>query len=179
APSARHGWVLPRLAQAVGRWAEGRASAAFAVVMDGTRATPPDYTGRIGIPPFSQLGKVMVLRIPTADSPSNHEQRWEVDEGSGSACYTRLSAGRYASLEGFPAERSWPEPLWLMEPAGRACGRLEDTQRAKRLIADDGVEMRSAHLSCFAWRDLAAGVELLQIARRRGASRGFPALFVA
>jgi hypothetical protein len=71
------------------------------------------------------------------------------------------------------------EPLWLMEPGGRACGRLEDTHRAKRLIADDGQELRSAHLSCFAYNDVRAGVELLRLALRHAARRGLPALFVA
>jgi hypothetical protein len=66
-----------------------------------------------------------------------------------------------------------------MDPAGRACGRLEDTFRAKRLIADDGSEMRSAHLSSFACQDTRAGIELLHVAQRRTASLGLPALFVA
>jgi hypothetical protein len=61
----------------------------------------------------------------------------------------------------------------------RACGRLEDTRRAKRLIADDGAEMISAHLSCFAYADPCAGAILLQEALRRAAELGFPALFVA
>jgi hypothetical protein len=71
------------------------------------------------------------------------------------------------------------EPLWLMEPGGRACGRLEDTRRAKRLIADDGAEMPSAHLSCFAYQDPGAGVELLRVALGHAARRGLPALFLA
>jgi hypothetical protein len=71
------------------------------------------------------------------------------------------------------------EPLWLMEPGGRACGRLEDTRRAKRLIADDGVEMRSAHLSCFAYENPGAGVELVGVALGHAARRGLPALFVS
>jgi len=47
------------------------------------------------------------------------------------------------------------------------------------LIADDGEEMRSAHLSCFAYRDPIAGVALLRQALRHARNRGFPALFVA
>jgi hypothetical protein len=148
-PDARGGQTLPRLAQAVVAWVQTQAEAAFGVVMDGTPVTPGCYTGRLGIPLFQELGKVAVLRVPTA-SPG-----------------------------GFPAERSETEPLWLMVPDGAACGRLEDTRRAKRLIADDGVEMQSAHLSCFAYREPRAGVELLQAALRGAAGRGFPALFVA
>jgi hypothetical protein len=47
---ARQGRALVRLAEVVQQWVGGRSHAAFAVVMDGTRATPTRYTGRLGIP---------------------------------------------------------------------------------------------------------------------------------
>jgi hypothetical protein len=179
APAARGGRTLPRLAQAVADWVAGRAAAAFGVIMDGTPVTPARYTGRLGIPLFHELGKVAVLRLATGDDSAGVERGWETDAARGSDGYAQWSAGRYASPGGFPAERSEIEPLWLMGPHGRACGRLEDTRRAKRLIADDGVEMCSAHLSCFAYQDVPAGVGLLQVARRCAGRHGFPALFVA
>jgi hypothetical protein len=178
-PAACGGWALPRLAQTAEGWARGRAEAAFSVVMDGTPATPSRYTGRLGIPLFRELGKIVVLRLPISEVLTGHDNRWETRSVLGDACYLQLSAGRYAALGGSPAERSEMEPLWLMEPNGLACGRLEDTRRAKRLIADDGTEMRGAHLSCFACRNLSAGGELLRAASRHAADRGFPALFVA
>jgi hypothetical protein len=39
--------------------------------------------------------------------------------------------------------------------------------------------MVSAHLSCFAYSDLPAGLALLTAARSRAAAYGFPAVFVA
>src|SRR5262249_29169328 len=147
--------------------------------MDGTRVTPERYTGRLGIPPFRELGNVMVLRLSTKSDGGRRDDRFLSAAGPTADCYRRLSAGRYASPGGDPAERSEIAPVWLTHPDGSACGRLEDTRRAKRLIADDGTEMRSAHLSAFAFRDLAAGVELLHEAIRRAGSLGFPALFVA
>lgn len=92
--------------------------------------------------------------------------------------YCRLSAGRYACPAGHPAERSLVAPAWLLLPDGSACGCLEDTRRAKRLVAD-GQEMVSAHLSCFAWRDLRSASTLVRAALARAAALGFPALFVA
>lgn len=178
-PGARGGRTLPRLAEAVRQWVGSRTEAAFAVVMDGTPALPTRYTGRLGIPPFAELGKIMVLRLPASGIPVEPADGWSATAERGSACYLHLSAGNYACFGGDAAARSETEPLWLVEPGGRACGRLEDTRRAKRLIADDGVEMRSAHLSCFAYLDRAAGVRLLQVALRRAAGRSFPALFVA
>ncbi len=179
APPARGGRALPRLAAAAQQWVGARAAAALAVVMDGTLVTPTRYTGRLGIPPFAELGKIMVLRLPTSGTPVDPDDGWLTTGERGGACYLHLSAGRYACPGGNPAERSETEPLWLMEPGGRACGQLEDTRRAKRLIADDGVEMQSAHLSCFAYEDPGAGVELLQVALGHAARRGLPALFVA
>ncbi|MBM3459176.1 MAG: N-acetyltransferase [Armatimonadetes bacterium] len=179
APQARGGRALPRLAGAVRQWVGARATAGFAVVMDGTPVTPLRYTGRLGIPPFAEIGKIMVLRLPTAGTSVGPDDGWLTTGERGGACYLHLSAGRYACPGGNPAERSETEPLWLMEPGGRACGRVEDTRRAKRLIADDGVEMGSAHLSCFAYQDPDAGVELLRVALGHAARRGLPALFVA
>jgi hypothetical protein len=178
-PAARGGRTLPRLAAAVRQWVDARATGAFSVVMDGTPVTPTRYTGRLGIPLFAELGKIMVLRLPISGIQADPGEDWVTSPDAGSACYLRLSVGRYASPGGNPAERSEMEPIWLMEPDGQACGRLEDTRRAKRLIADDGFEMRSAHLTCFAYKDLRAGVELLRIALRHAAGRGMPALFVA
>jgi hypothetical protein len=178
-PSARGGRTLVQLGEAVRQWVAGRADAAFAVVMDGTPATPTRYTGRLGIPPFSELSKTLVLRLATARISLDCTDRWMTTAQQGESCYRRLSAGRYACPGGDPAERSEMAPLWLMEPGGRACGRLEDTRRAKRLIADDGQELQSAHLSCFAYDDVRAGVELVRLALGHAARRGLPALFVA
>jgi hypothetical protein len=178
-PPARGGRTLPRLAEAARQWVGARAQAAFAVVMDGTPVTPTRYTGRLGIPLFSELAKILVLRLPTSGIQVDRNDGWLTTGKRGGDCYLRLSAGRYACPGGNPAQRSEMEPLWLMEPGAQACGRLEDTRRAKRLIADDGVEMRSAHLSCFAYRDASAGVELLRVALCHAARRGLPALFLA
>lgn len=178
-PQARGGRALLRLAGAVRHWVGARAEAAFAVVMDGTAVSPPRYTGRLGIPPFSELGKILVLRLPTLGNQKAPGNDWLVSEAQGSACYLRLSVGRYACPGGNPAERSEMEPLWLMEPSGKACGRLEDTRRAKRLIADDGTELQSAHLSCFTYRDPGAGVDLVRVALWHAAFRGLPALFLS
>lgn len=179
APAARGGRTLLRLTHAVRQWVGERTQAGFAVVMDGTSATPPRYTGRLGIPLFSELAKIMVLRLPTLGIPAEPADHWLTTEEQGRGCYLRLSRGRYACPGGNPAERSEMEHIWLMEPGGQACGRLEDTRRAKRLIADDGVEMRSAHLSCFAYQDRSAAVKLLRVALRHAADRGLPALFVS
>src|SRR5262249_22132357 len=67
APSARRSTVFFRLAGAAREWAGADASAAFGVVMDGTPVTPDRYTGRLGLPRFEVLGKVLVWRLSCAD----------------------------------------------------------------------------------------------------------------
>ena len=70
-------------------------------------------------------------------------------------------------------------PVGLTDAFGSACGLVEDTRRCKRLLADDGTELRSAHLSYFAWESPAAGAALLHVALGHAARAGHPALFVA
>jgi hypothetical protein len=178
-PTVRGGKTLLRLARAVQNWIGTEVTAAFAVVMDGTTVSPTRYTGRLGIPLFSELGKIAVLRFSTPGSKTISDEKWQTNEEQGAACYLQLCPGKYACPGGDSALRSETEPVWLMEPTGRASGRLEDTRRAKRLIADDGIEMQSAHLSCFEYGDRNAGINLLQIALQIAADRKFPHLFVA
>lgn len=75
--------------------------------------------------------------------------------------------------------RSETAPAWLLHPQRLACGMLEDTRRAKRLIADDGSELKSMHLSYFAFEAPDAAAELLRVAVGRASLAGFPALFVS
>jgi hypothetical protein len=179
APRARGGMVLLRLARAAQAWAGPLAESALCVVMDGTRVTPTGYTGRAGIPAFRELGHVAVWRVPTRGDQQAGDERFLAECNAGEECYRRLSASRYASPGGVPAERSETAPTWLVHPDRLACGVVEDTRRAKRLIADDGTELRSVHLSRFAFRTAEAGAELLRVALRRGGRLGFPALFVS
>ncbi|MGL4420331.1 MAG: GNAT family N-acetyltransferase, partial [Gemmataceae bacterium] len=183
AEAARGGRVLWRLAQAVQQWAGSRVSAAYAVVMDGTRMTPETTTGRLGLPHFVAVGQLVLLRItagpgflPRADAgfPS-------ITAECGLNAYRRLSQvqGRYAPLGGDSRERSILEPVWWMTESGSASGCVEDTRRAKRLMTDAGSEMLSAHVSSFAYADASSAAEFLQGAFHATLARGLPALFVA
>jgi hypothetical protein len=179
-PAARGGAVLLRLGLAALAWGRPQVSAAYGVVMEGTPASPTTYSGRAGLPAFLQVGRVFVLRFAKgAGAAGESDDRWSVSPDQGMECYRSLSRGRYAAWGGAPAERSEIAPVWLMHPDAAACGRLEDTRRAKRLTDEGGTEMLSAHLSCFAWKTPAAGAEIIHQARQRAAVLGFPALFVS
>ena len=175
--TARQSRVLYRVIRAAQEWAEGSVEAAFSVVMDGTRATPERYTGRVGLPVFSAVANVLVLRLAATDGEES--EGYGSDPAAGERLYRGLSLGRYHMLGGDPDERSDTPPTWLIAGDGASCGRLEDTRRAKRLLVSTGAELITAHLSCFAFKTPDAGVGLLNEARRRAARLGYPALFVA
>ncbi len=178
APHARGGRTLLRLATEAAAWVGESAPLHFGVVMDGTAVTPDRYTGRAGLPFFRAVAKTVVLRLSTL-GPRHDPAVKDTDSQSATACYRKLSAGRYATPGGTSAERSSVAPVWLTNNDGSACGCLEDTQRAKRLILEDGTEMISAHLSCFAYREVRAGASLIRAALARARELGFPAMFTA
>lgn len=178
-PEAR-GLTAHRLMRAAMDWLRPRAQVGFAVVMDGTRATPEAYTGRAGLPAFQPVAHVMVFRIACVPAPVwTGDLPFRSSEDAVTDCYNRLSRGRFASPGGTPTERSAMGPVWLASPDNSACGRLEDTRRAKRLIDDRGAEMVSAHLASFACTTPQAGAELIRAALRQAGAANYPALFVA
>jgi len=104
----------------------------------------------------------------------------QVSEGALDECFARWSTGAFAPLGGAPEMRSASAPAFLVNADETACGMLEDTRKAKRLIELGGDEMVAAHLSKFAYRDPASGIRLLRAALANCArERLAPALFVA
>ena len=180
APHARFGMTLPDLTAACIAWASLRAVAAFGIVMDGTKNLPEKYSGRVGIPGFEPLGHIVVLRFKCRTERgdvSNNDLL--ANDQTGRDCYRELSIGRYACPLGRSGERSEVTGRWFVTGSGDACGFLEDTRRAKRLIGDDDVEMQSAHLSCLAYRDVSAAARLLRTAIVEAARLDYPAVFIA
>lgn len=173
APGARGGLVLARLARAAFEWLSMRVDAAVGIAMDGTPMIPTSYTGRAGVPPFERVGQVTILSLPATASAPELSGTFEAAAGA----FERFSRGRYA----LPAEnaslRSEMAPIALVNSG--ACGVLEDTRKAKRLFTDRGVELKSAHLSTFAYDDAGCARELLWAALAEAQRLGFEAVFVA
>ena len=179
-PAVQGGRMVLRLAAALVSWLDERTELAFGVVMDGTKATPAQYTGRLGLPGFAALAKVAVVRLSAGPQHVLGDvERWQATEQVGEACHRRLVSRGYACPVGAPS-RSEMARCWLVDPGGSACGCLEDTLRSKRLYdADDGSEIRSAHLSSFAYESPERGVGLLRAALAGTARQGLRHLFVA
>jgi len=179
AVGGRGGVILLRLMESVAGWAGGRADVAYAVVMDGTAVIPTAYTGRLGLPRFEAVAQASILRI-VARPPTRAADGVRVatlDEVA--SCFRELSRGRFAVPPGQPALRSRRTPVGLMRTDGGACAVLEDTLVAKRLWADDGAEIVSAHLTALAFRTPEAGAEVVAEALGRCAASGVEAVFAA
>jgi hypothetical protein len=174
------GRVLHRLADAALTGHSKNHHAAFAIVMNGTARNPAQYSGRLGIPRFDPLSTVHVLRLTTIPAPTPPSSRpFQCDAESVIQCLARLSHGRFAIPAACPEIRARFKPVHLILPDQSACGTLEDTLDAKRLIHTDGTEILSAHLSNFAFASTADGVALLSAALEVAASRGLHSLFTS
>ncbi|MDE0488693.1 MAG: N-acetyltransferase [Gammaproteobacteria bacterium] len=179
APGKPGGRTVLRLILRLRRWARQRAVAAYSIVMDGTQVTPVRYTGRLGIEPFVELGKLVILSIPTHIGGKPKSNSWRNDELPARKCYQNLSQHSARCLESNPGIRSFMKPYWLVHPESHAAGLLEDTRQAKRLIGMNGKEMIRSHLSFCAWSNHASALALLREALRSSADRGFDEMFVA
>ncbi len=175
---ARGSTALPRLIRETRRLIEESGSVrCYCVVMGGTGKLPTDYTGRLGVPRFENLGEIVVLRLESeerADASS-----WAVSHEEFEEVFRDLPRAGYAAAGADRSIRSLMTPLHLITAGRDACGIIEDTRRGKRLFADDGGEMLSAHLSRFAFASPEAGARLLRDAVARALEEGMPALFVA
>lgn len=177
-PEARRTITTARLLQKGIEWGRTKSDLWFTVTLDGAPLKPPDYTGRAGIPAFSEAGRIMVVRLPVTPGsgmrPEDGQFFARTDEGP--ALYKQLASGRYALPGGASAARSVAPPAWMVHPGCTACARFEDRRKVRRLIADDGSELRPAYLSCFAFSDPQAAIDLILAALRRAESLGFRAL---
>ena len=139
----------------------------YAVVMDGTRSTPDRYTGRWGVPSFQPQAKVTVLTLQTR-AGSAREGPDAPAAGTPEQAVVPLAGQPQLRSELIPRQLCW----------GSARGLLEDTRRGKRLLHDDGREMRAAHISGFRYQDEREAAALLEQAAYECAAQGIPTLFV-
>lgn len=177
--SPSNGRTLLRLLQDSVKWARRTPTTpGYSIVMDGTARNPTSYTGRLGIPEYVELSKLMILRIPC----NGFVEQFDLIDSSLAEvrdCYRNLTPDQFATSGGNPATRSLMKATGMILTGGGACCILEDTRRCKLLYRDDGTEMVSAHLSCFGYRSEDDAVSLLKSAAIRCHEMGIPAMFVS
>jgi hypothetical protein len=175
------GRTLRRLAGEAAAWCKAHGAViGYGVVMDGTRSEPSDYTGKLGIHAFRRVRELCILRLPVETSESSEDRAFDSGLAAVQESFRTLAMGAFAPLGGDSGPRSCTQPVALLAPDSSACGILEDTRLAKRLLSSDRKEMVAAHLSSFAFANPAAGAQLIRQALVRCASRKIaPAMFVA
>ena len=179
-PSNVSGFALFQLMATTWEFHKRNQGMGFGVMMDGTKIEPDRYTGRLGLPKFVTLGKVMILRIPV--HPSTDADPEVQIESCGEArqnLFQELSVRRFGTVGGDTELRSRFEPVALRLAHPAAYGLLEDTLKAKQLNSTDGTELLSSHVSKFAFSIPAAGARLIRTALSITRDRGLPALFTA
>jgi hypothetical protein len=151
----------------------------YGVVMDGTSRLPMQYTGRVGIPLFEPLAQIAVLRV-SCEVKGWHLEACEhptLDEIQ--RVSARLHLKGWSAPPGSMELRSEMKPIPLAMFHDQACGVVEDTRMGKRLVLSDGAEMKSAHLSCFGFSHMGAGLSVISKAHALARLQGFPALFLS
>lgn len=177
-PSARGSRVLAALFAATQpRIRASISTACYGIVMGGTRQLPDSYTGRLEIPLFPKLADIAILRLSGEGELSSEIEEVPLKEFRESL-RSRIRPG-YTATGGDSKRRSSIAPIPLVLRDGSACGLLEDTRLAKRLMIDGGGELISAHLSGFAWENAASAALLLRHALALASARQLPALFVS
>jgi len=186
-PGIRRGWALLKVFDAAHAWAlrlRPRVTAAYGVVMRGSERTPANYSGRLGMPAFRRVAEISILSVPTRLAAKGSVSRGtvEVERVSIDAladAFSELTRGSWVPRGGTRGDRSTVEGEAFRAVDGSACGLLEDTRNAKRLLLTGGREILSAHLSSFSARSSEGARALIDATRERAAELGFDSLFVS
>lgn len=162
----RGGMVLGRLLMAACKETLGGGiHSGFSVVMDGSKTTD-QHTGRLGIPQFEELARLVILRFDTTADFKGFPESEEFKV-----------AGWNRPFGGDPALSSEMVPRRLAVDG--ASGLLVDTRRGKRLWKSDGTEMISAHLTSLRFSSPGSLSSLIRSALEVSAEMEIPGLFLA
>jgi hypothetical protein len=155
---------------------QGQDLPAYGVVMHGTHRNPAQYTGAFGIPRFSALGEVAILRIPVRAAKTDGADKSSV-KAAVEVFESLNSKSAHARAQNSQMGARY-EPTGLLSNRGAACGILTDTLESKRLYSGS-TELVSAHLSQFAYDRLEDGIDVVRTALRLCSERDIPALFLS
>lgn len=168
-----------QLAKRMSELVDGDNEIALSVMMDGTKNTPPStYSGRVNFTSFLPISNYYILKFQATNYPYTEKRINYLTEENAFLLYQKITDKDYFLLSDSTL-RSKMAPIWLADPEGKACGKLEDTEQAKRLITSDGHMLRSSHLSYFTFTDPVAGYALLLEAIKFSSQQNFLHTFIA
>lgn len=155
---------------------ELREAPQYGIMMKGTERRPSDYTGRLGLPKFKNMGEIAIIRVPV-NSYDLKEKSFEISTHGAITMAEELRKSENTFPIGRSAIRSLNKPrAFCLENKSAVC-ILEDTMTAKRLFADDGSEIVSGHLSSLQYFRVEDGVNLVKAIMPEAKRNNYPALF--
>ena len=155
---------------------EFRDSPQYGVMMKGTERRPSDYTGRLGLPKFKNMGEIAVIRVPVKYSKGSAPLEHISKHGAVALCEELVKHETFLPI-GRSNIRSLNKAKAYCLPDKSAVCILEDTMSAKRLFADNGSEIISGHLSSFNYFRIEDGLKLVKSIMTQAAENSYPALF--
>lgn len=167
-------FTLYRLFKTAQSELQNRVDIAYSIVMDGTEATPQNYTGKMDIPLFEKHRDLMIVRID-----STHGEPSKTIRSSSNAydLYTNLCTD-IVLPQTQSHVRSLINPCWFFEKEA-AVGLIEDTRRAKRLHLQDGAELVSSHLSFVAFNNVESAEKMIKHVLHYAHILDIPGVFMA
>lgn len=148
----------------------------YGVMMKGTEKRPSDYTGRMGLPKFKNMGEVAIIRVPVKKQQKQGKYI-QIGVPGALSLAEELRDSEYSFPLGRPQIRSLNTPQgFCLNDKSSVC-ILEDTLTAKRLYDEKGEEIVSGHLSSFQYLDSKAGVSLIKAIMPEAQANAYPALF--
>ncbi|HXF90519.1 MAG TPA: GNAT family N-acetyltransferase [Candidatus Nitrosotenuis sp.] len=178
-PDHQRGRTLYLLARAVQESLIKNVDFGYGVVMGGTSVTPPQYTGRLGIPRFVKGGDRLILKFSAFSLPVPEIHEPEI---------LHSSTARELFLRLSPEQGWWERnpfllissraPEWI-HMANQAIGCYEDTLYGKRLFLTTGQELTFGHLTNMAFSAPMAARQVILYALRRAQKYRMNGLFSA
>lgn len=175
-PNYQSSRVLYKLINFLKSILEREASLAYCVVMEGTKITPKNYTGRLGIPTLAVQERINLIKFITNDYQEQNLKIITEEEGYGLYCTLHNSSPliNYSNAK----IRSLIAPTWF-NYNNQACAMIEDTRKAKKLFLENGSELISAHISYFSYADQNSAFTLLKHCIGYAYRHDFPIVFLA
>tara|TARA_R110002110_G_C13469307_1_gene719843 strand:- start:10972 stop:11916 length:945 start_codon:yes stop_codon:yes gene_type:complete len=155
---------------------KGPAIPVMSVVMDGTKLTPFDYTGKKGFLTLEIIQKVYVIQL-LARKEGHSQDVSIIGAKKGVELFEQMHCHSYFL----------PKQLNLRAKNGyqwihvndKACAVFENTRLAKRLYKNNGEEIKNAHLSYLSYKEDSALLIILKQALHMAFESKYQAVFLA
>lgn len=174
-PSYRGSSVSYRLMKCLTKCYQGQSMPVMCVVMDGTKATPEQYTGRAGLLALQATRKIHVIQLAAKKVAQNHETS-DLSLEEGFKLFSALETEPY--FKAYQIQKRCEEPYFWVSENQEACGLFENTRAAKKLYLENNKEIKNAHLSYISFKTPESAKRLLETVSHIAYEKRYEAVFL-